>query len=73
MTRPRYDGPRAGAAVLRRHVACLTLAHLDDRDAAPYIADAFRAAGGEVREPTFQARGRIWRNVIARFGPAAGP
>ena len=37
--------------------------------AAAYIANAFRRAGAEVYEQPFRARGRVYRNVIARFGP----
>src|SRR5438132_641877 len=70
-----YEGPmRANAATLRRHVAFLAAAHVENPDAAaPYIATAFRAAGGEVREQIFEARGRTCRNVIARFGPDDAP
>jgi hypothetical protein len=67
-----YDGPRADAVVLRRHVEFLTDAHLTGRDPGPYIAEAFRAAGAEVREQTFEARGHTYRNVIAGFG-SGGP
>jgi Zn-dependent M28 family amino/carboxypeptidase len=66
--RPPHDGPRADRTVLRRHVEFLTDAHLTGRDPAPYIAEAFRAAGAEVCEQTFQARGRTSRNIVAGFG-----
>ncbi len=62
-----FDGPRAEAAALQRHVAFLTAAHLEGSDPAPYIAEAFRAAGAEVSEQFFEARGRIYRNVVALF------
>src|SRR5689334_8756406 len=67
-----YEGTRADAAALQRHVAFLTSAHLENRDPVPYIADAFRAAGGDVHEQVFNVRGHSYRNVIARFGPASG-
>src|SRR5258705_496724 len=70
-----YEGPgRASAATLRRHVAFLSTAHVDNPDAlAPYIAAAFRAAGGEVREQFFESRSRTDRNIIARFGRGDSP
>src|SRR5262245_9214971 len=70
-----YDGAaRAESATLRRPVAYLTAAHIENPDAvAGYIANAFRAAGGDVREQVFHARGRTFRNVIARFGAGDGP
>src|SRR5207247_8676994 len=68
--RVRYEGQaRASAAALQRHVAFLTAAHVQNPDAvAPYIAAAFRAAGAEVREQIYDARGRTDRNVMASFG-----
>jgi Zn-dependent M28 family amino/carboxypeptidase len=37
--------------------------------AADFLALEFRSAGAEVREQTFQAGGRAYRNVLASFGP----
>ncbi|MBV8517456.1 MAG: M28 family peptidase [Acidobacteria bacterium] len=77
LSAPRYGGARASAEVLRQHVDFLaksvlprSAAHPENLDrAAAYIADAFRRAGAEVVEQPFRARGRVSRNVIARFGP----
>ena len=45
--------------------------HLDR--AAAYLVGELRAAGGRVHEQTFRVNGHTYRNVIARFGPGAGP
>ncbi len=37
--------------------------------AAAYVADAFRAAGGEVAVQAYPALKSTYRNVLARFGP----
>ncbi len=39
--------------------------------AAAYIASVFRGSGGRVREQVFTARHRVYRNVVADFGPPA--
>lgn len=41
--------------------------------AARYVAEEFARAGGAVSEQTFEAAGKTYRNVSARFGPAEGP
>ncbi|HKR65729.1 MAG TPA: M28 family peptidase, partial [Thermoanaerobaculia bacterium] len=74
------DNPRASAALLRRHVNALThdfaprgarnIANLDR--AADYLARSFRASGARVSIQEYDARGRRYRNVLARFGPASG-
>lgn len=74
-----FDGStRADAHLLRRHVQFLTTRAVP-RDAshpenlercANYIATHFRAAGGDTSLQRYDARGRSYVNVIARFGPA---
>jgi hypothetical protein len=72
---------RANPATLRAHVDFLTKQisprsadHPEQLDrAAAYIAAAFTAAGGRVSMQEFDARGRHYRNVIARFGPEPSP
>jgi len=76
-----YDGVRASAATLRRHVEFLTKdvaprgarnpANLDR--AADFIARSFRESGALVAIQDFDARGRRYRNVLGHFGPAHGP
>lgn len=70
--------PRADPEQLRRHVETIAL-ELGPRDAAnpkgldrvaAYVLQAFREATTDVAEQPFEARGRSYRNVIARFGPA---
>lgn len=41
--------------------------------AAQYIAASFEAAGAAVTLQDVPVRGTTYRNVVARFGPAAGP
>jgi hypothetical protein len=68
---------RADSALLRAHVESLTsrfqprsAAHPANlARAAAFIADAFRAAGGDVREQSYEALGGSYENVIASFGP----
>jgi Zn-dependent M28 family amino/carboxypeptidase len=36
---------------------------------ADYISNEFRAAGGTVSEQTYEVKGKIYRNVMAHFGP----
>jgi Zn-dependent M28 family amino/carboxypeptidase len=46
------------------------LANLDT--AAVFIANEFRKTGARVSEQTYEARGKTYRNIIARFGPDTG-
>lgn len=77
---PWVGTSRANPEVLRRHVAFLTTQeqprdarHPEQLDAvAAYIARSFRESGGRVEIQPFDARGRRYRNVIARFGPEGG-
>ena len=39
---------------------------------ADYIGEHFRKAGGAVSEQRYEVDGKIYRNVIASFGPAEG-
>jgi Zn-dependent M28 family amino/carboxypeptidase len=75
---PPPGGPGADPERLRRHVETIALA-LGPRDAehpdgldrvAAYVAAELRAAGADVADQPFAVRGRAYRNVIARFGPA---
>ena len=77
----RYeDGERASAAALRRDVQFLTrdvsprgARNPENLDrAADFIAHSFRESGALVEIQEFDARGRRYRNVFARFGPAHG-
>lgn len=77
---PWAGDTRANPELLRRHVAFLTgqanprdARHPEQLDAvAAYIARVFRESGGRVEIQPFDARGRRYRNVIARFGPEDG-
>src|SRR5258706_13186786 len=60
---PYTADQHADPLALRRHVEALTAQRSSD-----YIAEAFRSAGAAVVEQSYVARGRTWRNVIARFG-----
>ncbi|HEV7428819.1 MAG TPA: M28 family peptidase [Thermoanaerobaculia bacterium] len=71
-------GPQADAGRLQRDVAYLSTTALP-RDArhpenlhrtAAWIAKSFRDSGARVSLQTFPARGRLWENVMAEFGPA---
>jgi Zn-dependent M28 family amino/carboxypeptidase len=66
---------------LRRDVAFLT-GEVSPRDsdhpenldrAAAYLRGQFAAGGARVTAPSFQVRGRTYRNVVASFGPESGP
>ncbi|MBI5543280.1 MAG: M28 family peptidase [Deltaproteobacteria bacterium] len=47
--------------------------HVENLDrAARYIAQALRESGAGVEEQPFEVEGRVYRNVIARFGPVSG-
>jgi hypothetical protein len=73
-TRPVTDPQRA--ARLEATVRALSErffprdhSHVDNLDAvARYISDELRPTGATVSEQTWQADGRTYRNVIARFG-----
>ncbi len=41
--------------------------------AAQYILDAFKAAGGSVTVQEIAVQEATYKNIVARFGPAAGP
>jgi hypothetical protein len=66
---------------LERHVRILAvtlhprsvdnLANLDR--AADYVLEQLRATGAETAEQRFEADGKPFRNLIARFGPRDGP
>lgn len=87
VTQPLFDvrrGPVATPSVepkrLEAHVRMLseTLVPRDhahpknlDRVAA-YVSSHLSAAGGRVRDQTFDVQSRTYRNVLARFGPEAG-
>src|SRR5205807_7852331 len=60
---PYTADDHADPIALRLYVAALT-AHRS----ADYVAAALRSTGAEVIEQSYVARGRTWRNVIARFG-----
>lgn len=80
-TLPPSCGPAANPDRLRRHVEFLTVQaaprdsdHPESLDrAAAYIRDDFARTHARVRDQVFQVRGRSYRNVIATFGPEAGP
>ena len=78
------EGRSAAAGVeparLETHVRALALdffprdyAHAENLDrAARYVAEEFARAGGAVTEQRFEAAGKTYRNVVARFGPGGG-
>ena len=77
----RPAGPRADPGRLRRDVAFLT-GEASPRDsdhpenlnrAAAYLRGQLAAGGARVTVPSFQIRGRTYRNVVASFGPESGP
>jgi len=76
---PYESRDRVNAAALRNHVAALTRVprsadHPEGLDAAArYIERHFRTSGTRVELQEFDARERRYRNVIAHFGPSAGP
>ena len=73
--------PEVDAQQLERHVKHLSqtlhprsndqVEHLEQ--AAAYIQTSFEDAGAEVSSQPVLVDGRRYRNVIAKFGPAAGP
>jgi Peptidase family M28 len=78
---PAWDSPRADPDRLRRHIEFLTMGasprdsdHPENLDkAADYIQAQFAETGARVRDQVFEVRGRVYRNVIASFGPVTGP
>jgi Zn-dependent M28 family amino/carboxypeptidase len=40
---------------------------------AAYLSRQLQASGGRVREQAYEVEGHIYRNIIADFGPMAGP
>lgn len=76
---PYTAADRSDPRALRAHVETLTrVPHSADdaeglRVSAGYIERHFRAATPRVELQDFHARRREYRNVIARFGPEAGP
>ena len=68
-------------ARLRRHMRFLTTttqfrnadnpAVLDT--VAVYLSQQLQASGGRVREQSYEVNGHVYRNIIADFGPTAGP
>jgi Zn-dependent M28 family amino/carboxypeptidase len=87
ITQPTFGNSSAPALAsanperLRRHVEFLTVAtsprdsdHPENLEkAAAYIKEQLSLAGARVRDQEFTVRGRTYRNVIASFGPEAGP
>ena len=74
------NGPRADPSRLRRDVQRLTDLAPRDSDhperldaAATYLRQGFAPTSARVFDQTFAIRGRTYRNVVADFGPAAGP
>jgi Zn-dependent M28 family amino/carboxypeptidase len=69
------------AGALERHVRMLSATfhprsheHTANLDAAAdYVLAEFKAVGAGTDIQVFEAGGRDYRNVIARFGPATGP
>src|SRR5688500_2937644 len=69
--------PTVEAARLRTHVVNLSERFSPRsvenpqnlQQAARYIAEEFTRGGSTVSEQPYQVEGRLYRNVIARFGP----
>jgi len=69
--------PHADARRLERDVRFLTTTALPRSAANPeslrrtslWIAQSFRDSGARVTMQPFQARGKVWQNVVAEFGP----
>jgi hypothetical protein len=78
---PFLGEERAEAARLRRHVELLAVEaaprdvdHPENLErAADYIRESFERTGARVEEQVYAAHGRSYRNVLASFGPGAGP
>lgn len=78
---PFLGTERAEAKRLRRHVEFLTVEaaprdvdHPENLDrAADYIRQSLSETGVRVEEQSYRAQGRTFRNVLASFGPDAGP
>lgn len=70
-------GARVDPVRLRQHVDKLSVelaprsyANIENLNlVADYIQDQFAGAGGRVRQQTFMAEGREYRNIIAEYGP----
>ena len=73
--------PAADAAALERHVREFSVTlhprsfehYANLQRAADYILAAFIAAGAETDAQKYDVDGVVYRNLIARFGPADGP
>ncbi len=69
------------AVALEHHVRALSVTfhprsheHFDNlQRAGDYILDQFRAAGAVTWVQPVAAAGKVYRNILARFGPADGP
>lgn len=78
---PFLGTERAEAQRLRRHVEFLTVEaaprdvdHPENLDrAADYIRQSLSETGVRLEEQSYRAQGRTFRNVLASFGPDAGP
>jgi len=73
--------PAVDPAALERHVRELAVnlhprsydQHANMERAADYVLAAFIATGGETDVQKLEVDGVLYRNVIVRFGPKAGP
>jgi len=73
--------PAPDPAHLERHVRYLSETcvprswdHVDGLErAATYIRGAFQETGARLEEQVYQVRGRNYRNILASYGPEAGP
>jgi len=78
---PFLGEERADAERLRRHVELLAVEaaprdvdHPENLDrAADYIRQSLSETGARMEEQSYKAQGRTFRNVLASFGPDAGP
>jgi hypothetical protein len=73
---PEVDQDRLKAHV--RHLSQTIYPRSSDQPkklsaAASYVKDALVATGAEVEEQEVRVEGEIFRNIVARFGPKAGP
>jgi len=74
---PPERGPQADARRLERDVRFLTTTALPRSAANPeslrrtvaWIGQSFRESGARVTMQQFRARGEVWQNVVAEFGP----
>lgn len=73
--------PKVDAARLLAHVKRLSVDFYprsfdqagNTERAASYILDEFKASGADVDVQNFTIQGKTFKNIIARFGPKAGP